>query len=180
MAQKVSYAWALLLEHERYRRYLDEVRASGRRQFVDTGRVPEHVFEADWNDAMRGLAYAQDLARAARARRAARILTPYERRGLAPEQRGLTPMELAKLRGVSLGGMTDSARRARWFLFRKRADRTIRHRLARWAEVNGRETRYCEVAGCTNELPSWSRTTRKRCDACRAAGRRTGQAVVKP
>ena len=179
MRQKVSYAWALLLEQDRYRGYLDARRASAWAYWVDSGRMPERTFESEWGRLVRGLGFAQDFARAARARRAARILTPHERQGLALEQRGLTPVALAKLRGVSLRTMIDSAQWARWILFRDAADRTIRHRLSRWAEINGQEARYCEVAGCTNELPRESRTTRKRCDACRAAGRRTRQAVVK-
>ena len=173
MAQKVSYAWALLLEQERYSGYLEEVRASARMQLVDSGRMSDRAFEQEWERVIRGLGFAQDFARAARVRRAARLLTPYERQGLAPEQRGLTPLELAKLRGVSLAGMTDAARWTRRFIFRDWADRTIRHRLSRFAEINGRVPRYCQIAGCTNELPRWARTTRKRCVACRASGRRT-------
>jgi hypothetical protein len=172
VAQKVSYAWALLLEQERYRGYLDSYRASARRQFVNSGRMSEDVFESEWKRLVRGLGFAQNFARAVRVRRAARLLARHERQGLAPDQRGLTPRELASLRGVSLKKMAEAAHWTRWSLFGDAADRTIRHRLSRFAEVSGRAPRYCEIAGCTNELPRRSRSTRKRCDACRASGRR--------
>jgi hypothetical protein len=158
--QKESFAWALLLDRNGY---LDAVKEDARR----------HLTDEDLERFLRGVSYAQDIAREARRRRAAQLLTQYERDGLAPEDRGLRPLELARVRGVSLEHMYAEARKARGALFGKAADRTIRHRLARWALRNSRASRYCEVAGCMNELPRRSRTTRRRCDACRAAGRRT-------
>ena len=156
-----SYAWARRLEEPDCAGYLDD-----RRQRI-RGATDEW-----WSMVLRGIEAAQEFAANADERRTRNLLTEFERLGLPVSE---------KPQGARLRQMEADAAYARRVLFgnirggkvHEIGDRAIRHRLQRFAEINGREPRYCEVTGCTNELPRRSRTTRKRCNACRAANRRS-------
>jgi hypothetical protein len=101
----------------------------------------------------------------------------WERLGMSEDEFVPTP---AKKFGRHLRRMEDDADFARLVLFgnvngragRSIGDRAIRHRLQVFAEQATREPRYCSMANCANELPRNARSTRKRCDSCRAKGRR--------
>jgi len=117
----------------------------------------------------RGIRAAEALAVEAERRRLAKLYSPWERAGLTPEERGRTPVEMYGGRLTRVLGDVAYARKA---LFGEIGDRAIRHRLQRFEQRAARDPRTCQVEGCDKLLPPQARRSRRRCDACRAAGRR--------
>lgn len=152
MAQKQSYAWATRVDRSFIEATL--AREWNRGQRFDARRVESGIRSAR--------AFAENAAQ----RRKAKILTDWERLGKKVPT-------LVELFGGGLAKARADAAYAREVLFGAIGDRAIRHQLQRFASQSVREPRYCEIAGCENELPRTARSTRKRCDSCRAAGRRT-------
>jgi hypothetical protein len=181
-----SYAWALRLSEPRYAGYLEE-----RRRWVFARGGAEQ-----WPRVLQGLEYAHEFAKRAdvrrretimfATRRTARTSEELERLEELEEQRRWEKMGTPRERTPaekfrrSRRALEEDADFARLVLFgsvsgraiRHIGDRAIRHRLRVHAAQVEREQRFCTMANCTNELPRNARSTRKRCDACRAAGRR--------
>jgi len=155
VAAKASYAWAIRLKESEYAYARAIVTPSS------------HGFDRE--RLTRGIRAAEALAVEAERRRLAKLYSPWERAGLTPEERGRTPVEMYGGRLTRVLGDVAYARKA---LFGEIGDRAIRHRLQRFEQRAARDPRTCQVEGCDKLLPPQARRSRRRCDACRAAGRR--------
>jgi hypothetical protein len=146
-----------LAEHARRRRRNKVVFATGRRR-----RSRQRASELSMRDLV---ARAEELER----REQLTAQRAWERLGMPDEEIALTPVQLF---GGRLPRVMDNVKYARRALFGDVRDRAVRYRLERFAELAERELRYCTLPGCENALPPNARSTRKRCDSCRATGRR--------
>jgi len=161
---KPSYAWALRLAEPKYARYIAERRLAVWRKGGKRAWIASNEY---WPSVLRGLADAQELAEYAKRRRMRGLLE-----GRDPRE-WLDPVPgSGEHFGKRLGHLQQEAENARRALFDGISDRAIRHRLDRFAGRLARPARVCTLTGCHNELPRSARSTRKRCDACRAAGHR--------
>lgn len=159
-----SYAWAVRLSEPKYAGYIAERRLA---LWQKGGNSAYIASNENWPSVLRGRACAHELAEYAKRRRARGLLE-----GRDPREWSESVPSRRLHFGRRLEGLEREAEYARRVLFGKIGERAIRHRLDRFAAQATRDPRYCSITGCENELPRTARSTRKRCDACRAAGRR--------
>lgn len=157
------YAWALRLREPKYAGYVDERRL----WLVSHSDNDGATVSDDWPRVLRGVELAQELASLAERRRNGKLLWEGDPREWDQE----TPTPVQRF-DSDLPRVISDVKHARQALFGSIGDRAIRHRLGRFAQQSMSDPRYCTMAGCHNALPQRSRSTRKRCDACREAGRR--------
>ena len=162
------YAWALRLGEPRFDGYI-----AARRHWLWTNGQKGVAADVGWPRVLRGLDLARELATLAERRRGRQLLSGRDPRSWLNDEQPLSPVERF---GGQLPRVTRDIAFARRALFGEISDRAVRHRLQRFAAQTRREPRYCSIVGCENELPRTARSTRKRCDACRDAGRRTARA----
>jgi hypothetical protein len=194
-SRRPSYAWARLLDeqkHPEYAGFVEAAEARSQGQFnwkrVRAGitaaqELAEHARRRRRNKILvaagrrrrsgRSTGRPLDalLARAEERERREQLKErqDWERLGMQPGEVALTPVQLF---GGRLPRVIENVKYARRALFGEVRDRAVRYRLERFAELGEGELRYCTLTGCTNELPRESRSTRKRCNSCQAAGRR--------